>query len=679
MQPVPAGWIDSFNREIMGEQFIEVELDVTDPDVFENATVTVTGGQSSISDASGIVGTENVEKYGTLETDLWLMDGSFAWADAGYVGYVGSLLSNTNGTYSSDVEVDIDVGSQTTTSGITIEWGKSVDEYPTEFEVVFYSALDSVIHTETVTNNTSSVSVIAEEVEDYSHFTIKIIKWCLPNRRPRIERVVAGIRMTFTKFDMTDFVIEQSVNPISAELPLARLSFSITNATGEYSIDGSSPLEKYLKRMQKLTTRLGITMSNGQKAYINGGTFWLDTWDFPNGGLTVSFTARDAYYFMNRQYIYGLYRNSGITMADLAEEVLTKAADIFPVVDEWEIPTLMSSYSTIAPLPVCTYAECLQYIAQACGMILKYDRNGKIIFSVSSGSTGYTVTNMNCIDYPQLSLNPELQRLECTIYNYDLNVMETDSQYFPDIDGDGRVTIADVQEILSAAANIGAGEPSGLTPAQEKKADADRDGMITAADAVLVQQFVLACSNLEYTNDVNGWGLFINIALGNKEKIHEAYHDIIGTETILITHSESAEVNVQIPYGITLDSVSDYTNATEITLTADPEQYTNVLVKAYGYPINISTYKYFRSVNNTGDVETIANPLITNKECAGASTQSSANWMQKRNNISLPTYRADPRLDAGDTANIGGMNATITDVRYAFTGMFKGTLEGRVN
>jgi hypothetical protein len=318
MQPVPAGWIDSFNREIMGEQFIEVELDVTDPDVFENATVTVTGGQSSISDASCIVGTDDVEKYGTLETDLWLMDGSFTWADTGYVGYVGYLLSNTNGTYSSDVEVDIDVGSQTTTSGITIEWGKSVDEYPTEFEVTFYSALDSVVHTETVTNNNSSVSVIAEEVEDYSHFTIKIIKWCLLNRRPRIERVVAGIRMTFTKFDMTDFVIEQSVNPISAELPLARLSFSITNATGEYSIDGSSPLEKYLKRMQKLTTRLGITMSNGQKAYINGGTFWLDTWDFPNGGLTVSFTARDAYYFMNQQYIYGLYRNSGITMADLA-------------------------------------------------------------------------------------------------------------------------------------------------------------------------------------------------------------------------------------------------------------------------------------------------------------------------------------------------------------------------
>jgi hypothetical protein len=84
-----------------------------------------------------------------------------------------------------------------------------------------------------------------------------------------------------------------------------------------------------------------------------------------------------------------------------------------------------------------------------------------------------------------------------------------DADCFPDIDGDGLVTAADAEMIATAAANIGAGEPSGLTKAQERRADADLDGAITASDAETVQAFAAAVGAGDYTNDPAGWLAFL--------------------------------------------------------------------------------------------------------------------------------------------------------------------------
>lgn len=79
----------------------------------------------------------------------------------------------------------------------------------------------------------------------------------------------------------------------------------------------------------------------------------------------------------------------------------------------------------------------------------------------------------------------------------------------PDVDGDGFVTAADSALILTAAAHIGAGEPSGLTPEQELRADADRDGSISPLDAQLVDQFTAAVGAGDYTDDADGWLAFL--------------------------------------------------------------------------------------------------------------------------------------------------------------------------
>ena len=132
---------------------------------------------------------------------------------------------------------------------------------------------------------------------------------------------------------------------------------------------------------------------------------------------------------------------------------------------------------------------------------------------------------------------------------------------YPDVNGDGIITNVDATLVLRAYNNISMGEPSGLngvyasvtgataptwaantyytkdgdnytlqteqpqdwatnwtdyytqtvTPEeQEDRADANRDGKITAVDATFINRFVLACSVGEYDNDAAGWTAFMN-------------------------------------------------------------------------------------------------------------------------------------------------------------------------
>ena len=80
---------------------------------------------------------------------------------------------------------------------------------------------------------------------------------------------------------------------------------------------------------------------------------------------------------------------------------------------------------------------------------------------------------------------------------------------YPDIDGDGTVTTDDAGMILTAYGNILAGNPSGLTDAQEDMADCNRDGRIDGTDATLCLSFISDCDKGKYTNTANGWSEFM--------------------------------------------------------------------------------------------------------------------------------------------------------------------------
>jgi hypothetical protein len=58
-----------------------------------------------------------------------------------------------------------------------------------------------------------------------------------------------------------------------------------------------------------------------------------------------------------------------------------------------------------------------------------------------------------------------------------------------DVNGDGSVNATDAALVLIAAANIGAGKDSGLSPEAATNADVNGDGSVNATDAAIILQY----------------------------------------------------------------------------------------------------------------------------------------------------------------------------------------------
>ncbi|MBQ7003373.1 MAG: hypothetical protein IJN57_05330 [Oscillospiraceae bacterium] len=93
------------------------------------------------------------------------------------------------------------------------------------------------------------------------------------------------------------------------------------------------------------------------------------------------------------------------------------------------------------------------------------------------------------------------------------------TSHFPDLNADGIVDANDGAIALAAAAQIGAGNPSGLTPEQEAAVDTNGDGVLDAVDANNIMRFAALAGAGNYTNDQAGWTRYMNDQLAQEEGI----------------------------------------------------------------------------------------------------------------------------------------------------------------
>lgn len=92
--------------------------------------------------------------------------------------------------------------------------------------------------------------------------------------------------------------------------------------------------------------------------------------------------------------------------------------------------------------------------------------------------------------------------------------------------------------------------------------------------------------------------------------------------------------------------------------------------------------KYVLNVGVNGETQTVDNPLVASEEHAAYVAQMVRNRLQSRKTIS-GEYRADPILDVFDSvvveSKFGYVSPVVlTEVKYTFSGSFKGSYSGRV-
>ena len=415
MQSVSQAWKDAQEQTLVPESYVEVILNVGDPDAQKDTTAE-DNGHEDFSNVERIADetVKEAVKWGTLETDLWILDGSVQIlpdeGPYGNGGYIGNVLSDATGSYSPLPIITITFSKPYALliPGITVIWARAYDEYASKFRVTVYNG-ETVQKTITVEDNTDVEAVVEEDLQNYDKITVEVLEWCRSDRRARIESIVIGIKKTYDKAKLLNYSHSMEVDPLSAELPKAEISFEVENLNGEYNPDNPTGAEKYLNERQSVTVRYGYKL-NGKIEWIRAGTFYLNEWVTPQNGITATFGARDLLEFMSDEYA----GTSSGTFHQIAVDALEQAN--LPITDEggdrWVLDESLAGLTAPSGVDLTGYtiAEVLQLVANAACCVLYQDREGILhIEPLADGETDYEIKQFNSYANSEISLTKQLK------------------------------------------------------------------------------------------------------------------------------------------------------------------------------------------------------------------------------------------------------------------------------
>lgn len=429
MQNVSDLWKETQQLNFVPVSFVEVELNVGDPDSQADAQ-TSADSEEPFSEADTLANglAKSPVRYATLERNLWLLDGTFeilpGTPPTGVNGYIGTELSGGDGTYSVPPTVTISFSQvfEPVIPGLMITWGSAYDyEWPLDFTVRAYNG-ETLVAEKAVTGNDVLVSPVEVDIQSYDKITIEISRWNKPCRRARIESLTVGIQQIFTKTELMDYSHEMTIDPLSASLPKAEITVELQNLNGKYNPDNPTGAVKYLMTRQRIFARYGYKL-NGEVEWMKAGTFYMSEWDLPQNGITFSFTARDALEYMSDIY-------TGITTGSLYDiaQAAFEQADL-PVMsggnDKYVIDSSLAEIQAPADADLggSSIMVVLQYCANAARCVFYQDREGVLhIEPLSMPETDYEINRFNSYSNSELSLTKQLKAVDINNGQYVLTV-----------------------------------------------------------------------------------------------------------------------------------------------------------------------------------------------------------------------------------------------------------------
>lgn len=426
MELVSNEWKAIQRERFVSEMFLQIYYELSDVEALMDASAS-DNGHAYYSDTAQIISevVTAIIPYTTLEHNLWLLNGSKELVpddDFSNSGYIGSMLSDSDGTYNEVPVISINFTKVHTyrVPGIVITWSNNFNEYARHFKLTVYNGRNIVTSFEEAENTRSEIT-IERDIYDYDRIEVEIYKWSLPERRPRIESIVMGIRKEYTKNDIISFKQSMEVDPISGSLPKSAIEFSLNNLNGDFDLNNIDGVGKYLIERQAIKVLYGFKKADGSFEKINAGIYYMSEWDAPQRGLQANFKARDLLEFMEKTYTKGVYRPAGITLYDLADEVL-KDLDVLLNEDgtvKWRLDDCLKEITTTAPMPITTISQCMQYIAQAACCVMYCDRRGIFrINKINNDETDYEINYGNAFGYPKITLQKPLKDIILKVYNY---------------------------------------------------------------------------------------------------------------------------------------------------------------------------------------------------------------------------------------------------------------------
>lgn len=693
-------------KDYMKESFLNttwqslIELGAINQQAQESAYITLDANMIDYSSAD-IFDEPVCDPYGTYELNRTKADGSslFIGDDPLPSGIVSSQISDENGSIDTTVRIRSSSTIPLSVKGITLT-------FPQDVQAEDFTISDKDGNVLLVITGNHNRVFINDFVYTFDReLILHVTRLSKPYYRFRLNNIKLGLMLRFDSDKIMSMSFKEQLQLISTEMYTADLSVTIDNQDGTYDIENPSSEVNFLEQAQRMNVSLSLPLPSGRSEKIQLGTLFLSDWSAKL--RTANFTATDRFNLMTGTYDKDVYHPQGITLYDLAVDVLQDAG--IPG-DEYLLDVYLRTIKVYNPMPALTHKEALQLIANAGRCILKQDRYGRILMK-SSFIPDTTMSSENKMDYSDMNLSGDLKDTYAT---YEQDFIKADGKaYF--LPGD-RIT-GYVSESLSGGDCLYTSKPHILIDFEAPAnlfalniifGDAVASDFIVATylDGTLMETLAFAdntlstfcldypfreCNRLLITftksakphqrvyvqsvtfdtttdktigfNDI-GQGSLEGIkleAIKQLNMIRTVYTpDTVDTTTqVKITKFAGDETETMISFGMPMATASAYLNGKEcgydmsawrIKVDLKPPQSGSMeyTIQIVGKKLNAITQTVPFVLNNTGSTVTMENPLISDARLVRDSGEWIAAYLRSDREYAYTYLHGDPSLDSND-------------------------------
>lgn len=293
--------------------------------------------QAEFSNSSLLTNDKTVKKYGTLEKNQFLLDGTYSIMPNNKSGVAlwSKRISNENGQFADPLELFVSFSKYRSSSGINLTF---TDDFCNEVYIEWYQ--DETLLTSKNFNPDNIDYFCSNKVENYNSIKIVFSKTNNPFKYAKLSKIGFGISKTFLPDELMSASMVEEVNPIGAEIIISTMDFSFNSDNVEYIFQKQQPIKVYSNE-----ELLGIFFIDSSKR-ISKHRYSVNTIDYI--GL-----------LQNKTFMGDVYENEPLPNV------------INSIFSETNIPYIIDASlkdkTITGHIPICTARDALVYICFALG------------------------------------------------------------------------------------------------------------------------------------------------------------------------------------------------------------------------------------------------------------------------------------------------------------------------
>lgn len=352
-------------------------------------------------------------KYGTLESEQWLMDGSFAFfpevPEQYFWGLWSATQSDKSGVFADPPVLDIIFTQDHSSSGLTLHFYSPTEDWASRVKIQWFGQDGGLIATALFYPNAVDY-YCAKKVENYRRIRIHFLETNRPGRYLKLAGIDYGVYLHFSGHEIVEAHVLEECDPISSEISINTLNVSLYNKEGRFSILNPEGYFDVLQHKQKFTIWEDVKQDARSTSSVSYcmGTFYLSDWSNSSDTL-ADFSAVDAIGLLDGSpFDGGIYDT---TAAELAEAIL---AGYSYTLDESLAAERVQGY-----IAAGTRREALQQLAFAIGAVVDCSRGELIrIAPAPSRASGMITYDRKLQDGSKVTLNPLITAVAVTAHRY---------------------------------------------------------------------------------------------------------------------------------------------------------------------------------------------------------------------------------------------------------------------